>query len=432
MSTLVPMQSLAAKPKAVGSSAHAGLLLQRKHTYKTPAASLTGELGDSKSPQRLQAKLAIGASNDALEQEADRVADQVLAAPTHSAISGAPPFIQRFTGEPRASASVSPTSVDRVLASSGRPLEPALRNDMEQRFGHDFSRVRVHSGAEATQSARDVNAYAYTVGHNVVFGSGRFAPRTREGQHLIAHELTHVVQQSGTNGTATIQRKLEFRAPGKGEASAIGRAQELVDRFNKLSAGLRYELKAGELAYTVLDASKLSHFDRVMQGFIDRGEVVPMRLITSKGRVGGGTLFGDSLQAAYVDVDDMLADDDFSFQSDFLHFLTERFQVKDYARRIGTSMDKEFPRAHRAGKDAEALQLQMLLNDPSIAFLYEELKPDNTWVNAFRSKALGYRVFQVVRKSAQETAGGEMWVQKKDGTRTSMNDFIKLRATGGS
>ena len=72
---------------------------------------------------------------------------------------------------------------------------------MGQRFGHDFSRVRVHSGGAAEQSARDVNANAYTVGHNIVFGAGRFAPGTHEGRRLIAHELTHVVQQSGVHGT---------------------------------------------------------------------------------------------------------------------------------------------------------------------------------------------------------------------------------------
>ena len=99
----------------------------------------------------------------------------------------------------------APASVDHVLASPGRPLEPALRQDMEQRFGHDFSRVRVHSGAAAEQSARDVNAHAYTVGHNIVFGAGRFAPGTHEGRRLIAHELTHVVQQSGADGIGASQ-----------------------------------------------------------------------------------------------------------------------------------------------------------------------------------------------------------------------------------
>jgi len=66
---------------------------------------------------------------------------------------------------------------------------------MEQRFGYDFSRVRVHSGAAAEQSAQDVNANAYTVGHDVVFGAALFAPGTHAGQRLLAHELTHVVQQ---------------------------------------------------------------------------------------------------------------------------------------------------------------------------------------------------------------------------------------------
>ena len=92
-----------------------------------------------------------------------------------------------------------PPAVDRVLASTGRPLEPALQQDMEQRFGHDFSRVRVHSGAAAEQSAQDVNANAYTAGNNIVFGAGRFEQGTHAGRRLIAHELTHVVQQSGSD-----------------------------------------------------------------------------------------------------------------------------------------------------------------------------------------------------------------------------------------
>jgi hypothetical protein len=86
--------------------------------------------------------------------------------------------------------------VDRALAEPGAPLGPALRQDMEQRFGRDFSRVRVHAGSAAEQSARDVDTSAYTVGHDVVFGTSRFAPQTSERQRLIAHELTHVVQQS--------------------------------------------------------------------------------------------------------------------------------------------------------------------------------------------------------------------------------------------
>src|SRR6185503_15430979 len=101
--------------------------------------------------------------------------------------------------------------VDQALASPGRPLEPALRQDMEQRFGYDFSLVRVHSGATAEQSAQDVNAKAYTVGHDIVAGAGGFTEGSNAGARLIAHELTHVVQQSVTMGEST----------GRGAASAL-------------------------------------------------------------------------------------------------------------------------------------------------------------------------------------------------------------------
>ena len=80
---------------------------------------------------------------------------------------------------------------------------------MEPRFGHDFSRVQIYSGAAAEKSAREVNANAYTVGNDIVFGAGLFAPATQEGRQLIAHELTHVVQQSGSHGTGSGQRSDE-------------------------------------------------------------------------------------------------------------------------------------------------------------------------------------------------------------------------------
>lgn len=143
----------------------------------------------------IQTKISINQPGDVYEQEADRIADQ-MATPAHSAVSGAPPRIQRFSGQSDGQMDAAPASVDQALASPGRPLEPTLRQDMEQRFGYDFSRVQVHSGAAAEQSARDANARAFTVGRNVVFGRGEYAPHTVRGYHLLAHELTHVVQQS--------------------------------------------------------------------------------------------------------------------------------------------------------------------------------------------------------------------------------------------
>jgi pyrrolidone-carboxylate peptidase len=198
MSTTAPLQAQAAEPQALSNSTHAGLLLQRKCACGSPTSSLTGECAECRSKKPLQTKLTIGASNDPLEQEADRVAEQVLAASSNPAVRGTPPRIQRFTAQATRQTDSAPASVDHVLAESGKPLGTALRQDMEQRLGHDFSRVRVHSGAAAEQSAQEVNANAYTVGHNVVFGAGQFAPGTDAGRRLIAHELTHVVQQAGT------------------------------------------------------------------------------------------------------------------------------------------------------------------------------------------------------------------------------------------
>ena len=90
-----------------------------------------------------------------------------------------------------------PPIVHDVLRSPGQPLDSATRAFMEPRFGHDFSRVRVHTDARAAESARAVNALAYTAGPKMVFGGGQYAPGTSGGRYLLTHELTHVVQQSG-------------------------------------------------------------------------------------------------------------------------------------------------------------------------------------------------------------------------------------------
>lgn len=88
-----------------------------------------------------------------------------------------------------------PPIVHEVLHSSGQPLDPATRAFFEPRFGHDFSQVRVHSDVRAAESARAVNALAYTVGRDVVFGTGQYAPQIGDGKRLLAHELAHVLQQ---------------------------------------------------------------------------------------------------------------------------------------------------------------------------------------------------------------------------------------------
>jgi len=141
--------------------------------------------------QLLQRKVAVGANHDPLEREADRMADHLVGAASHN---GAGDDVEeRFA---------APASVEQVLATPGTPLDAGLCTEMGQRFGHDFARVRVHAGDAAARSAQDVNALGYTVGHHVVFGAQMYQPATTEGRRLIAHELAHVVQQSGSDASA--------------------------------------------------------------------------------------------------------------------------------------------------------------------------------------------------------------------------------------
>jgi hypothetical protein len=115
-----------------------------------------------------------------------------------------------------------PPIVHEVLNSSGQPLNSETRVLMEPKFAHDFSSVRVHTDAKAAESARAVNALAYTIGRDVVFGAGQYAPATREGRKLIAHELTHVEQQRHFRPLGS--EPLRISTLGSGEAEANSNA----------------------------------------------------------------------------------------------------------------------------------------------------------------------------------------------------------------
>jgi hypothetical protein len=170
-------------------------LLQRKCSCGNHTTS-GGDCAECSKQKKLQKKLRIGAVNDPLEHEADRVADQVLRMPLDVKTTNAPIKLQRLSHTGSDHEGSVPGSVHQTLSSSGRPLDAKLQQDMSDRFGHDFSNVRVHQGGQAEQSARDINAKAYTVGNNVIFGAGEYAPASPSGRHLIAHELAHVVQQN--------------------------------------------------------------------------------------------------------------------------------------------------------------------------------------------------------------------------------------------
>jgi hypothetical protein len=165
--------------------------------------------------------LRIAGEDDAFEQQANRAAEDVLAGGKPGAAwslfklqpgvrlqrkcscggSGEceeckKEKLQRKAAGPAGTDAVAPPIVHEELQSPGHPLDAGTRSFMEARFGHDFGRVRVHTSAGAAASARAVNALAYTVGNDVVFGQGQYAPQSSAGRSLIAHELTHTLQQA--------------------------------------------------------------------------------------------------------------------------------------------------------------------------------------------------------------------------------------------
>jgi hypothetical protein len=235
------------KQSSVLAAPSHGGILQRKCACGNHIMA-GGECAEcSKTKLHLQRKLTIGASSDPLELEADRMAEAVATArfvatkPDTSPLSVqrqevplekpreqttqfrgqeapkqghaklldqsklreppkfAPSVVKPlFKREPGAGTIPDPQIVEAGLQSPGIPLDPATRDFMESRFGYDFSQVRIHTDPKAAESARALNAMAYTVGRDVVFGPGRYSPMTSSGTRLLAHELTHVVQQTGS------------------------------------------------------------------------------------------------------------------------------------------------------------------------------------------------------------------------------------------
>ncbi|QNH14598.1 hypothetical protein HEP75_04071 [Xanthomonas sp. SI] len=156
--------------------------------------------------------LAVSQPGDALEREADAAADRIVGpGRMPSTASSAPEDIGSSAQPHAASASARVAS---VLGRAGNALPPALRQTMEEGFGRDFSRVRIHHDAEAAHSADAVGALAYTVSDQIVFGRGQFMPDTHPGQRLLAHELAHVVQQSSGRVSRMIARDTPAEAGG--------------------------------------------------------------------------------------------------------------------------------------------------------------------------------------------------------------------------
>ena len=230
----------------------------------------------------LQAKLRIGQPGDVYEQEADRVADAVMRMPepemqrqvdeeeeeeilqTKPLVDQITPVVQRQVEEEEEeemlqaksredATSEVPNDLEsqiNAIKGGGRPLEESERAYFEPRFGYDFGQVRMHTDTRAAETAQAVNAQAYTVGRDVVFGAGKYAPGTGEGRRLMAHELTHVVQQMGDS----IQRKRAIDPPNnrfERELDGIGRTimpvpVSIIDNLQNVSTEVGIQIQKYE------------------------------------------------------------------------------------------------------------------------------------------------------------------------------------------
>ena len=152
--------------------------------------------------------LRVSSPADAAEGEARRIARQVVtlpaAATTAVAHAFTPPRAVNRASLPSAPQRVSP--IPAQPAAGGQPLSAELRQFMEPRFGADFSAVRIHADARAAQLNEQLQARAFTVGNQIHFAAGQFRPETGEGRELLAHELTHTIQQGAARQTPTLQR----------------------------------------------------------------------------------------------------------------------------------------------------------------------------------------------------------------------------------
>lgn len=189
----------------------------------------------------------LGAAHDSQEAEADNAAEKLMQPDSEairigrrSAHSGHEPEV--------------PDSVARELERGGAALDGDVRRDMERRFNHDFSQVRIHTGASAASSARDIGARAYTAGEHIVFGARGFAPRTQRGRHLLGHELAHVVQQSP--GSSLVQRDLEDWRRTQDRLENFRQVAEMRYIANRPRHLYPYEAEAAKLVFgNALDTS---------------------------------------------------------------------------------------------------------------------------------------------------------------------------------
>lgn len=211
----------------------------------------------------IQAKLKISQAGDIYEQEADKVTDQVMRMSSEKVSRKCTSCEMKDDEEIKIHRKFSATNEFEVsddvvndinsIRGNGSPLDQSTRDMMESKFGYDFSKVRIHSDDRAAKTADAVNARAYTVGNDIVFGREGYSPHTTSGKHLLVHELAHVVQQ---NDVFRILQRYE-----SGEHAKFGETQtELIKLAKTKSAknAVTYKVKAGDTLEKIATQFKIS------------------------------------------------------------------------------------------------------------------------------------------------------------------------------
>ena len=217
--------------------------------------------------------LKINEPGDRFEREADAVAEQVMRSTARGSYkplaAGPSRSLQRKCArceeeerrqkvqrtDTGTGPGLAPPIVHEVLRSPGRPLDSGLRGLMEPRLGHDFRSVRIHTDSRAAASARAVDAQAYTLGRDIVFAEGRYAPGSIEGQRLLAHELSHIVQQSRPGAEIAIRRQ---PAPGlRGRTSTPSHGRVLFVQVDRTANTISFVTESGTLTYKLLTPTEV-------------------------------------------------------------------------------------------------------------------------------------------------------------------------------
>ena len=327
---------------------------------------------DLKEKFPVQSKLIINKPGDKYEKEAEFLADQVIHYSENQVGGGYssdrhyPKFQMKHNDrEYYANDSIRGMAqpiVKKVLRSPGKPLDADTHAHMESIFGHDFSQIRVHTNADAAASTQEVNARAYTVGRDIVFGAGQYRPGTDDGRRLIGHELVHTIQQGQTTPLNALQmgltncpsenkvRRNARRSPSERAPTVMHNKSQGKILQREILAYKREEIVTlptfSSFTTTLHYSADADNLLQSLQSLIDAGQI----LATDDGR----RVFFANRSAIESAIESSLSSSGYSRAADMADALADNHNVYVYSREQLTRLDAIIP----AGRSRDVLERQ--------------------------------------------------------------------------